>query len=82
MPQDVQAFLAQFGDNVPTPEDCDYDNKTVLVDCTKAGHGKFQVAPQPPDNVVSCSAGILDDKVVWIRCLTELSTFIYEVAAE
>ena len=82
MPDDVQAFLAQFVDDVPTHVDCDYDGETGLADCTEAGHGKFQLAPWPPDTVVSCTAGILDDEVVWIRCLTDLSIFFYEVAAE
>ena len=82
MPEDVQAFLAQFVDDVPTHVDCEYDDETGLADCTEAGHGKFQLAPWAPDTVVSCTAGILDDEVVWIRCLTDLSIFFYQVAAE
>jgi len=82
MPEDTQAFLAQFVDDVPTHVDCDYDDETGLADCTDAGRGNFQLAPWAPDTVVSCTAGILDDEVVWIRCLTDLSVFFYEVAAE
>lgn len=81
-PQNVQTFLSQFVDTVPTPVDCDYDAETALVDCTEAEAGKFQLSPQAPESVLSCAAGVLDNKVVWIRCITDLSILFYEVAGE
>lgn len=82
MPLDVQAFLAQFVDNIPSAASCDYDDEMALVDCTEAGHDKFQVVPPLPDTVIQCTAGVLDDEVVWVTCVTELSVFYYEVVEE
>lgn len=81
-PQNVETFLTQFVDTVPTPVDCDYDAETALVDCTEAEAGTFQLSPQAPESVLSCAAGVLDNKVVWIRCITDLSILFYEVAGE
>ena len=82
MPDDVQGFLAQFADVAPTPVNCDYDSEKGLVDCTDAGYDKFQLAPEAPETVVRCAAGIVDEEAVWIRCTTDISIFYYEVSAE
>lgn len=80
--QDAGAFFLQFGNQVPTALICDsYDADTGLVDCKGEGRGTFQLDPPVPAEVNECRVGILDDKVVWVSCITDLAAFIYDPGA-
>lgn len=81
VPGDLEGFLSQFGEDIPTAVSCDYEEEMAVMNCTGAGFGKFQLVPPVLHTDVECGVRILEDEPVYVSCNSEDPLFgiIYQV---
>ncbi len=82
VPPNLVAFVSEFGGEIPTTIECDYEDERGLVDCTAVGLGLIQLSPPVLEGgVIVCKAFLVGEELTGVTCTggDPFYTAIYEL---